>query len=898
MACRVEDFFIRGDLDSTYQHGHLRVSVDVHCPAGGSLSVVLREQPKNGSAIICQQIQDLDPAAKHAEFDLHVEDPCKWTAETPYLYDVDIELKSETTTASVTHATGFRKVELKDGRIKVNGKAIRFRGVNRHDHHPRLGRAVPLEFIRQDLLLMKRNNINALRCAHYPSHPGLYGLASEIGLWVMDEADLECHGFVEAVADNAAECDGSEAVYQRLFYEIGPAASKYLSDNPTWKGAYVDRMVQLIGRDKNHACIIIWSLGNESFCGQNHVAMYQVCKKLDPSRLIHYEGDNGMGTTDMYSYMYPSVDALINRALTKDIAPDGTVSKPMILCEYAHAMGNGPGLLEEYEAVFSEHPRIQGGFIWEWANHGLEKLDRSGKPFYAYGGDFGEPIHDGTFVMDGLCNSNHEPMPGLTELKQVYSPVSFKIQDKSLVVENCHDFMDLGLFEINIQLEELGSRYVSHVRLGIENLLHSLVATLLTLAFTLRSKSLFIGSLSVPYVAARSSAVVELPHAVFKQPSKSELLLTVSLRLSHSTVWGDTGHEIAFFQHQISSPASGVMVRQLQAPIPVPTVQENAHCLKIFAGKSTFEFSKVCGLLQNWSINSASLLQKVDSQQGALVPAFWRAPTDNDIGKALPYWKRYGVNRLSSQLRAMSMDQDVHSGVITLTMLMYIGPASLAWGWTATIIYRIQQDGSSMTVTAYLDEPVGDAPVYLPRMGFDLTLPVDLNHVRWCGLGPDESYPDKKQGQRAGIWDVDSIDKLQTAYEVPQENGNRTETRWVAIYDGNGSRLLRAKRISESQIEAESPRDGEAVVVSQADALHESDGSSLFDFTATRHSADVLEKATHPQDLAEGNHVLLRLDAAVSGLGTAACGPGPMEHHLVRPRKTWFGFALELLENL
>ncbi|CEJ81200.1 hypothetical protein VHEMI01343 [[Torrubiella] hemipterigena] len=867
MACRVEDFFIRGDLDSAYQHGNLRVGVDVHCPAGGTLSVVLREQHKNGGAVICRSVQNVDPSGRHAEFSLHVEDPCKWTAETPYLYDVDIALASDGVTASVTHATGFRKVELKDGRIKVNGKAIRFRGVNRHDHHPRLGRAVPLEFIRQDLLLMKRNNINALRCAHYPSNPGLYDLANELGLWVMDEADLECHGFAEVVATNAAECDGTEEVYQRLFNEIAPVASKYLSDNPTWKEAYVDRMVQLISRDKNHPCIIIWSLGNESFCGQNHVAMYQVCKSLDPGRLVHYEGDNGMGTTDMYSYMYPTIDALVNRALTKDVAPDGTASKPLILCEYAHAMGNGPGLLEDYEAVFSEHPRVQGGFIWEWANHGLEKTDDSGISFHAYGGDFGELVHDGTFVMDGLCSSNHEPMPGLVELKQVYSPVSFKMHDKSLVITNCHDFIDLGLFEITIQLEELA----------------------------LSAKLLSTNSLVVPRIAARSSAVVDLPHAVFKHPSKSELLLTVSLKLSNSTPWSDAGHEIAFFQHQISQSTPRIIARELQAPsAPTATIDENCPLLKVCAGKSTFEFSKVRGLLQGWSFNSKSIVQKVESQQGALVPAFWRAPTDNDNGKAVPYWKSYGLHRLSTQLRGMRVDQETHSGATVLTMRLHIGPVSLGWGWPATTIYRIEQDGSSMTVMMYLDDPVGDAPDYLPRMGFDLVLPTSLNCVSWCGRGPGESYPDKKLGQRVGVWNADSIAELQTAYEVPQENGNRTDTRWVSISNDSASTVLRATRMSP--LEAESYRLSEA---SDTDAQCKSGSDdALFNFTATRHSAEMLEKAAHPQDLVEEDYVLLRLDAAVSGVGTAACGPGPMERHLVRPGKTWFGFTLELPQTM
>lgn len=367
--------------------------------------------------------------------------------------------------------------------------------------------------------------------------------------------------------------------------------------------------------------------------------------------------------------------------------------------------------------------------------------------------------------------------------------------------------------------------------------------------------------------------------------------MTVSLKLSNSTLWGDAGHEIAFFQHQISPPKPRIIARGLQAPpAPAATIDENGPLLKVFAGKSTFEFSRVRGLLQGWTFNSGSILHKVESQQGALVPAFWRAPTDNDIGKAAPYWKSYGLHRLSTQLRGVRVDQDTHSGTITLTMRMHIGPVSLGWGWPATTIYRIEQDGSSMTVVMYLDDPVGDAPDYLPRMGFDLVLPTGLNRVSWCGRGPGESYPDKKQGQRVGVWNADSIAELQTSYEVPQENGNRTDTRWVTVYNESASTLLRATRMGS--VEAELYQRIEA---SEMDARCKSAGDdNFFNFTATRQSAEMLEKAQHPQDLVEEDYVLLRLDAAVSGVGTEACGPGPMERHLVRPGKTWFGFTLEL----
>lgn len=376
-------------------------------------------------------------------FSLDIKAPKKWTAETPILYDLDIILRVEDGVIQSIHQTvGFRQVEIKKGNLLVNGRAILLRGVNRHDHHPDLGRAVPLDFIRKDLILMKQHNINALRCAHYPSHPELYDIADEIGLYVIDEADLECHGFYDAVAR-------PQAIPESLPYEERKAmtfskAAKYTSDNLSWQAAYVERMKQMVHRDKNHPCIIIWSLGNEAFYGQNHKAMYNWTKANDPTRSVHYEGDVKAESADMFSYMYLPVAELIKNAL----AEGDDFQKPIILCEYAHAMGNGPGGLREYQDAFHKYRRLQGGFIWEWASHGLTKQLEDGSSFFAYGGDFGDKPNDGNFVMDGLCTSAHEAAPGLTELKKVLQPVdiTLDVDDEGfkLCLLNRYDFLTLN----------------------------------------------------------------------------------------------------------------------------------------------------------------------------------------------------------------------------------------------------------------------------------------------------------------------------------------------------------------------------------------------------------------------------------------------------------------------
>jgi beta-galactosidase len=435
------------------------VSLNLFLQKDVNLSLVLKDPTRN-NRIVKSDSFSISANTSQIKQSLLVSNPRKWTAETPHLYILEITLLSANDTNTlqkISQKVGFRAVELKNGLLCINGQRILLRGVNRHDHHPRHGRAVPLSFIRQDLLLMKQHNINALRCSHYPSHPLLPSLCDELGLWVMDEADLECHGFYDAVARplNIPEAMDYEERKKLAFSK----AAEFTSDNENWRGQYLDRMVQLVQRDKNHPSVIMWSLGNEAFYGRNHQAMYEYAKMVDSDRLVHYEGDANAASADMFSYMYPSVDRLINLCKTAGVK-DGRYEKPMVLCEYAHAMGNGPGGLEEYQEAFRNHKRLQGGFIWEWANHGLWKEGKDGQSgYHAYGGDFGDVPNDNTFVMDGLCFSDHTPTPGLTEFKKVTEPVRAWIDGEAMVVENGYDFTDLGhlvaVYKLEILDEEM-----------------------------------------------------------------------------------------------------------------------------------------------------------------------------------------------------------------------------------------------------------------------------------------------------------------------------------------------------------------------------------------------------------------------------------------------------------
>lgn len=429
----IEDFFVRTSFDDDMEDAQLDVDITAqfgsNVPSDAEIGFKLFDS--EGTEVASADSDSLASHPKMIKLGKKVLNPLKWTAETPNLYKLVLSLSlCGLKLQEIQQQVGFRVVEVSGGQLRVNGTAIEIRGVNRHDHHPRFGRAVPFNFIKQDLVTMKRHNVNALRCSHYPNDPRLLVLANELGLYVMDEADLECHG-------------------------MGVDFARLPSADLAWKGAYVDRMQNLVQRDKNQPSVILWSLGNEAWYGENHQAMYEWSKKFDPGRPVHYENDHEFRASDVESYMYTDFGQLADLA-TRD---GDKYEKPIILCEYLHAMGTGPGGAKEYMSVFRKHRRLQGGYVWEWANHGLlntsEKIPGSKHrtEYYAYGGDFGDQPNDGNFVMDGLCDSEHEPGPGLIDLKHAYQPVALTAKYNAhhsghdIYIENLNNFMDLDDFE-------------------------------------------------------------------------------------------------------------------------------------------------------------------------------------------------------------------------------------------------------------------------------------------------------------------------------------------------------------------------------------------------------------------------------------------------------------------
>ncbi|KAM0162055.1 hypothetical protein ACHAPG_002072 [Botrytis cinerea] len=825
---RIDDYFVTPKLDEKYNDATLEVALDLVAPSSGEVKLTLRDT-SNGDEVVTTGSESFKSEAKKLSLSLSVSQPKKWTAETPYLYQLEISVHvNKEVTHTIYQNVGFRCVELKKGLITVNGKAILFNGANRHDHHPHLGRAVPLSFIKQDLLLMKQHNINALRCSHYPSHPGIYDLCDELGLWVMDEADLECHGFYDAVAYPA---DIPESIpYEERKKLTFPQAAKFTSDKESWRDAYVDRMTQLVNRDKNHPSIILWSLGNEAFYGKNHKAMYDYAKEMDPSRLVHYEGDIDAKSADMFSYMYPPIDVLVKHAKTTGVS-DGSYEKPIVLCEYGHAMGNGPGGLEDYQAAFRDYERLQGGWIWEWANHGLWKTEPGKEGFYAYGGDFGDVPNDDTFVMDGLCYSDHTATPGLTELKKVIAPIRAWVEEGKIVIANGYDFIGLDHVVASYKIE----------------------------SFEQSRKIVKSGDLALPKVLPGETSSIELPPTPSKNGS-GELWITVTFQQKFSTAWADAGHELAWMQQQISKPNVDSISRVSPTNTSHLDVVSSRTEYKITGSNFLFTFDAARGSLSQWNFTSAATLKSTKIPISSITPGFWRAPTDNDMPSDFPYYKRFGLDALTSQLRSFDVKTD--DDLVTLTAVTFISPPILNWGFEATTTYQISSTGS-LKIKVNL-KPTGSMPSNLPRVGLDIKLRDDLDNAEWFGIGPGESYADKCSSQKLGIYSAD-VDTLHTPYDVPQENGNRMKTRWVNMTDSSGVGV----RASSSE------------------------NSATFQWAATRYSPTTLQKARHPRDLVKEKEVLWRLDAEAAGVGSAACGPGVKEEFQVKCEEKEFAFVFE-----
>ena len=673
-ALGVDDVFARVGFDAVSGTGTLTVEVE----SSGSATIELPELEITAGAGQPLTIAGVEP----------------WSAESPRLYELIVATDSERVSLQI----GFRSVSVADGVLTVNDAPIILRGVNRHEHHPDLGRTIPPDLLEAELLLMKRHNINAIRTSHYPPATEFLDLADRLGFYLIDECDVETHGFVE------------------VDWRRNP------SDAPEWREAFLDRAQRMLERDKNHPAVILWSLGNEAGTGTNLAAMSHWLRERDPSRPIHYEGDQDCAYVDLWSQMYPTHDEV--EAIGKGVEPalaDTTLDAKrrgmaFVMCEYAHAMGNGPGGLTEYDELIDTYPRLAGGFIWEWLEHGIRKTDGT----IAYGGDFGEVMHDGNFVIDGLVSTDREPRPQLTDLAAVFAPVRLRVtaDGRELTVMSRYDVVDTAHLAFDWVIASAGRSNAGELGRG---------------------------TLDVPVIPAHGTATVALPAV------PSGAVLTVSARLAADTAWAPAGHEVAFGQFE-------------GGPLPLPTVAPGAGIVSL---------DPVTGALV-----AIGGLEVRDFRL-----ELWRAPTDNDngIGRGedpqptmTSVWKRLGLDHVI--VRVVSVEHEAGRSVVTTR----VGGA----GRDQLVEVRLEWcalDAATELVATIT--PLLDTPQPWARVGLSFSLPGEFTNVDWFGLGPGQGYPDTGQGNRLG-WHRATVAELQVPHVRPQESGARRDIRSLSLASG------------------------------------------------------------------------------------------------------------------
>jgi beta-galactosidase len=650
--------------------------------------------------------------------------PARWSAETPTLYTLVIALLDgrNDTSEVIAQRIGFRRVEVRGGLLLVNGTPVTIHGVDRHEHDPYHGRYVPDSVMRLDIALMKQANINAVRTSHYPDDPRWYDLTDEYGIYLVDEANIESHG-------------------------MGYHPDTTLGNNPLWRDAHLDRTRRMVERDKNHASVIIWSLGNEAGDGVNFEATSAWVHQRDPSRPVQYERAGRRQHVDLITPMY-------TRARDLEAYAASWHDRPLIMCEYAHGMGNSGGDLQNYWDVIYAHPQLQGGFIWDWVDQGLADHTADGRPFWAYGGDYGPPgtPSDGNFVINGIVQPDRRPNPHYFEVRKVYQPVQTRALDLAagrVRVVNRHDFRDLR-----------------HVQMR----------------WIVTADADTVGAGTVPSFTVAPHDSVEMTvggedgrGALAATNDVRERLLTVEYVLTHDEPFRPAGTVIAWDQFEIGSgpPAPP---RPSGAP---PGVSDTGRMVTITGARFTAVFDRGLGTLVSLRYDGTELLRTGPE------PNFWRAPTDNDYGNRMPHrqrvWRLAGPDRHVDSVRVTNNGADGVSLAVAQTL-----PAGGARLFTN---YHVSGTGEILIRNRFV--PGDTLYPSLPRLGMRFTMPDGFDRVAWWGRGPQENYWDRKTGARVGLYHGTTAD-LYFPYVRPQENGTRSDVRWMTVTNANGIGLLAA----------------------------------------------------------------------------------------------------------
>jgi beta-galactosidase len=764
------------------------------------------EQKEVFQAPLAASFPDLPPMhykkTACAVFSHTVSHPKPWTAETPYLYTLVLTLIDPSGAAVDFEScrVGFRQVEVKDGLVLLNGRRLVVRGVDRHEHHPERGRALTREDMRRDIVLMKQLNFNAVRTSHYPNHPTWYDLCDEYGLYVIDETNLETHGVGER-----------------------------LSNDPAWATAYLDRAVRMVLRDKNHACVLFWSLGNESGCGPHHAAMANWIRFYDPTRLVQYEGGNPPPmVSDVLVPMYPHLDWV------RKVLSDPNEKRPLIMCEYAYGKSNSTGNFYKFWDLVDELPRFQGGCIWDWHDKALPAHDPEGKFYWAYGGDFGgnfnynrEGEHQ-RMCCNGIVGPTLELYPGAYEVKKVQAPI--------------------GIFAIGLPLG----------RIGIWNKYHTLRLDHVEILWELSEDGRTIqnGKLSpMPLEAGQKGELTipyQLPDAL---QAGAEYHLRISFVLAEITPWAGQGHEIAWEQFALTQAVSTKSLIRIGDMTPLQ-LESSAEQWTVSGNGFKIVFNQAEGRMVELVVNDRRMILN------GPVENYYRAPTDIDILGNNPNanarkWLEAGLDRLVRHPRGFEAFQ-VSSQVVEVRTWAFLCPDGLEPGISSELCYRIYGSGE-ITIE---DQVVIDPRLpFVPRIGLELVLPRELEHLDWFGRGPHENYVDRKHGAAVGYYQS-SISEQLTNYVFPSECAGKEDVRWVSLTAADGSGLQ----------------------VIGLDMLH---------IDALPYTIQSLANAEHPNELIRTDGVVLHLDGWHTGVGGDDGWMTPVhEEFRVKPGRYFYAMRL------
>jgi beta-galactosidase len=783
----IRDFFAFNKFDKNYENALLNIRITVRNYTledvdNFKIKISLVDDQgtyTESNILMADKLSIESNAEKIIELQCQIDNPKKWSAEISNLYDLILEfIDDKNNLIEVEQCRfGFKQVEIKkDGGFYVNGQSIKFKGVNRHEHDPDHGRAIPYSRMLQDIKLLKQNNINAVRTSHYPAHPKWYDLCDQYGLYIIDECNLESHGIRDILPKS----------------------------DPQWTDACVDRMVSMVERDKNHPCIVMWSLGNEAGMGDNFKKMKKAALKIDSSRPIHYEQDFDNEVSDVISYMYYRSYFLERMVENKEYGRvdqlkklKGGVEKPYMLCEYVHAQGNSVGSLQEYWDVFERYPNVLGGFIWDFVDQGLRKTYEDGKEFWGYGGDFGDERNDGNFCINGIVLPDRHPHPALFEVKKVYQnikviPVDL-INGKVKILNN-YNFLSLDFVDIRWELTANGIKIQE-------------------------------GKLERLNIESKESRDFTIP---FTQPELSpntEYHLRIVFLLGEDTLWAKKGHILAWDQFKIpyDIPVEPEIVISKMDNVELKESENdfeiNGNNFKVIIGKKS-------GVIESYYFNNTEILSS------ALIPNFWRAPTDNDIRDFRreqnrnydKRWKEASRNRVTSKMELEQIKPQVIRINVEFIVINSEEPLK--------IVYNIYGNGVIIIRNEF-------TPIHrMIRFGMQASIPKEYNKMTWYGKGPHETMFDRKTGAAIGIYS-DSIENLIHPYVRPQENGNRTDVRWVMMTNNNGNGLL----ISDV-------------------------GGTKLSVSAWPYSMEDLESAKHNHELPSREFITFNIDYKQCGVGT------------------------------